>query len=72
VRKLGRGKGIAQKLVAALEVAARELGADKVYAGSQVPARRVYEKSGYHAIGDIYLDEGQPHIMMLKSFDVDN
>ena len=67
VRKSGRRKGIAQILVAELDVAAREMGAKAVYAGSQVPVRRLYEKSGYQAIGEEYLDEGQPHIMMVKT-----
>lgn len=66
VRKVGRGKRIAQKLVAELEVAARDMGAKEVYAGSQVPVRPFYEKCGYQAVGDVYLDEGQPHIMMVK------
>jgi predicted GNAT family N-acyltransferase len=67
VRKIGRGGGIAQILVAELDIAAKEMGAKEVYAGSQVPVRRLYEKSGYQAIGEEYLDEGQPHIMMVKS-----
>ena len=67
VRKIGRGKGIAQKLIAELEAAAKELGAKEMYAGSQVPVQGLYEKSGYHVFGEEYLDEGQPHIMMLKS-----
>jgi predicted GNAT family N-acyltransferase len=67
VRKIVRGKGVAQKLIAALEAEAKELGAKEVYSGSQVPVRPLYEKAGYQAIGNGYLDEGQPHIMMLKS-----
>jgi predicted GNAT family N-acyltransferase len=67
VRKIGRGMGIAQMLVAELDIAAREMEAKEVYAGSQVPVRRFYEKSGYQAIGEEYLDEGQPHIMMVKT-----
>jgi predicted GNAT family N-acyltransferase len=67
VRKSGRGMGIAQMLVAELDVAAGEMGAKEIYAGSQVPVRRFYEKSGYQAIGEEYLDEGQPHIMMVKT-----
>jgi predicted GNAT family N-acyltransferase len=66
VRKVARGKGIAQLLVAELEFAARERGAEVVYAGSQVPVRPFYEKCGYVSTGHEYLDEGQPHIMMVK------
>jgi predicted GNAT family N-acyltransferase len=72
VRKPGRGKRIAQLLVAELEVVAKELGAKKMYAGSQVPVRGFYEKCGYHAVGEEYLDEGQPHIMMVKDIDLDS
>jgi len=66
VRKAGRGRGIAQLLVAELEKAARDRGADVVYAGAQVPVRPFYEKRGYISTGQEYLDEGQPHIMMVK------
>jgi predicted GNAT family N-acyltransferase len=68
VRKNWRGKGIAQMLEAEVEAAAREFGATKIYAGSQVPVRRFYERCGYEAVGDEFLDEGQPHIMMVKTF----
>jgi predicted GNAT family N-acyltransferase len=67
VRKVARGKRIGQLLVAELEVAAKEMGAMVMYAGSQVPVRKFYEKCGYHSVGDVYLDEGQPHVMMIKA-----
>lgn len=68
VRKQGRGKGTAQKLIAALEEVAKEMGAKEVYSGAQVPVRVLYEKAGYHAVDEAgYLDEGQPHVMMLKT-----
>jgi len=68
VRKQGRGKGTAQKLIAALEGAAKEMGATEVYSGSQVPVRPLYEKAGYQVVDDEgYLDEGQPHVMMIKT-----
>jgi len=67
VRKNWRGKGIAQMLEVEVDAAARELGAVKIYAGSQVPVRRFYERCGYEAVGEEFLDEGQPHIMMVKT-----
>lgn len=68
VRKQGRGKGTAQKLIAALEERAKELGGTEVYSGAQVPVRLLYEKAGYHVVDEEgYLDEGQPHVMMMKS-----
>ena len=67
MRKIGRGKGVAQMLIGKLENAAKELGAGKIYAGAQVPVRGLYEKCGYRAIDEEgYLDEGQPHIVMAK------
>ncbi len=36
---------------------------------AQVQARGFYEKLGYHAIGDEYLDEHCPHIKMVKKVD---
>ena len=50
-----------------VDAAARELGAIMIYAGSQVPVRRFYERCGYEAVGEEFLDEGQPHIMMVKT-----
>ena len=67
MRKNWRGKGIAQMLELEVDAAARELGAVKIYAGSQVPVRRFYERCGYDAVGEEFLDEGQPHIMMVKT-----
>ena len=67
VRKIGRGKGTAAKLITALEIAAKELGAEEVYAGAQVPVRGLYEKCGYNVIGEEYLDQGQRHVLMVKS-----
>jgi predicted GNAT family N-acyltransferase len=66
VRKIGRGKGTAGKLIAGLEEAAKELGATEVYAGAQVPVVPLYKKSGYYICGEEYLDEGQPHVWMKK------
>jgi len=68
VRKVGRGKGIAAKLILGLEDVARETGAKEIYAGAQVPVRGLYEKCGYRVVNEeTYLDEGQPHIWMVKA-----
>lgn len=69
MRKLGRGKGIAAKLILGLEDVAKEAGAKKIYAGAQVPVQGLYEKCGYRVVEDEepYLDEGQPHIWMVKA-----
>lgn len=33
---------------------------------SQEPARSFYEAQGYHIVGDVYIEEGQPHIKCEK------
>jgi predicted GNAT family N-acyltransferase len=70
VRKAGRGRGVARLLVAELENAAGERGAERIFAGSQVPVRPFYERCGYISTGHEYLDEGQSHIMMVKELTV--
>ncbi|KAJ2719092.1 hypothetical protein GGI07_005421 [Coemansia sp. Benny D115] len=75
--KLGRivvspdhqGKGLGKKLLEYAEEYVREtLGAVKTLKlGSQFDKKAFYEKCGYEAKGDIYDDEGCPHIWMYKN-----
>ena len=50
-----------------IEDKARELGADKIVLSAQCRVRGFYEKCGYTAYGDIYLDEYCEHIRMEKN-----
>ncbi len=45
----------------------RENGAEKVCLAAQVRAKGFYEKIGYFAIGDEFLEEHCPHIRMCKN-----
>lgn len=40
---------------------------DTIYLSAQIQAKGFYEKLGYQAYGDEYMDEHCPHIMMKKS-----
>lgn len=48
----------------------RKTGAPVIRLAAQVRAKGFYEKSGYEAVGDPFLDEGCPHIWMEKRLDV--
>ena len=61
-RKLHLGK----KVVNYLEIKAKSQGAKKTALSAQVSARGFYEKIGYQASGEIYLDEKVEHIYMEK------
>ncbi len=62
-----RGKKYGALVVAILEKKARELCAKKTELSSQIGAVGFYEKLGYKAEGEIYLDENHPHIKMTKN-----
>ena len=50
-----RGRGLARRLLAAIEDAARELGYERVRldtGASQPHARALYESAGYHEVPD--------------------
>ena len=66
VRKKFRGSGLGAHVMAALETKLRDLGASRVELSAQLQAQGFYQKIGYHAQGDIYLDEHCPHICMWK------
>ena len=66
VRKNFRGLKIGEGVMNALEQAAAEQGAEYTELSSQCQARGFYEKCGYTAEGDIYMDQHCPHISMKK------
>lgn len=61
-RKFGLGKNI----IKALEVIAEEQGASKVKLHGQTHAEGFYKKLGYHTSSDVFIEDGIPHILMLK------
>ena len=64
-----RGKGNGVKLMDHAKELAKERGCKALVLDSGMPrtqAHRFYEKIGYVAYGDQYLDEGYPHIPFVK------
>ncbi len=66
VRKEYRGQGLGAAIVREMERKARSLNAAKLRLGAQTHARGFYERLGFSACGEVYLDEGHPHIPMEK------
>lgn len=61
-----RGTGIAGLLLEAADREARALGGRRIVLGAQLPAIGVYERAGYVAHGDVFLDAGIEHRWMEK------
>ena len=62
-----RGTGAGSKIMEALEHHAAEQGLQYVKLSAQAPAVPFYEKIGYHAITEEYLEQNIPHKMMKKA-----
>lgn len=67
VMKDYRKSGIGSEMLKFLENEAVKLGAKKIELHAQLRAKVFYEKNGYVAEGDIFLDEFEPHITMTKT-----
>ena len=61
-RRIGLGTTI---LNIGIEVAKEKYAAKKIMLEAQVYAKRLYEKAGFHQIGEEFLEDGIPHIPML-------
>ncbi len=61
-RKLGIGKII----IGALEKIAAEKGVTQVKLHGQTQAEGFYKKLGYHPSSDVFMEDGIPHILMVK------
>lgn len=61
-RKFGLGKII----IKALEEIAEEKGITQVKLHGQTQAEGFYKKLGYHTSSNIFMEDGIPHILMLK------
>lgn len=66
VLKPHRGQGHGQRLVQALILQAQALGLSRVELGSRVDATGFYERLGFTATGEPFLDVGIPHQMMVR------
>ncbi len=67
VRKQFRGMGLGAEVMDLLEEKAAGLGAESTAVSAQCAARGFYERLGYRASGQVYLDEHCEHIHMEKN-----
>ncbi len=67
VLKDTRGKGIGKAILLALEQNARHWDLDEVWAHAQLQATGFYERLGYRATGDVFMEAGIPHRLIRKS-----
>ncbi|MGL4624707.1 MAG: GNAT family N-acetyltransferase [Culicoidibacterales bacterium] len=65
VVKEARKRGLGLQVMQALIEKAQMLGIDKIVLHSQTHAQGFYEHLGFEAIGDVFLEDGQPHIAMV-------
>ncbi len=61
-----RGMQLGSAIVWKLTRMAEEYGAKTIQLSAQCRARGFYEKCGFTAVGEIYMDEQYPHILMRK------
>lgn len=61
-----QGLGIGAKLMDAAEARGRELGAERVTLNARCTALKFYDRQGYSAQGDEFLEQGIPHRIMVK------
>ena len=66
VAKTMRGTGVGVQVMHALEAAARTRGFTATVLSAQTYAQGFYAKLGYAAEGEVYSDEGVPHVDMMK------
>ena len=69
VLKEHRGKSLGRLLIEETEKLVKSLGGSTLKLGGQVRAAGFYEKLGFKQYGDIYLDEGYPHIPYRKEIE---
>jgi predicted GNAT family N-acyltransferase len=61
-----RGRGIGAALLAVAEAHARAAGATRIRLHAQLAARSLYERGGFEARGEEFMEEGIPHLTMEK------
>lgn len=64
VLREGRGRGVGSALMAAAVKAAGESGFREILLHAQVRVRGFYERAGFQAEGEDYIEEGIPHVSM--------
>jgi predicted GNAT family N-acyltransferase len=67
VSRTRRGLGLARALISEAEAQARALGAQRIVLAAQLSAQALYDRAGYDAYGDVFLDAGIEHVMMARA-----
>lgn len=67
VAKAERKQGIGALVLEALERMATMRGISELTVNSQLPAEAFYRNRGFSRVGDVFLDQGVPHVVMRKS-----
>ena len=66
VARSRRGLGLARALLTEAETQSRDRHAQRIVLAAQLSAEALYERAGYDAYGDVFLDAGIEHVMMEK------
>ncbi|WP_205696309.1 GNAT family N-acetyltransferase [Conexibacter sp. SYSU D00693] len=66
VRRDLRGRGLARALLDEADVRAARVGSGRIVLTAQLDAIGLYERAGYAAWGDVFLDAGIEHRWMAK------
>lgn len=66
VVKHARKRGLGLQVMQVLIEKAQTLGIDEIVLHSQTHAQGFYERLGFEAFGDVFLEDGQPHIAMVR------
>lgn len=67
VAKPQRKHGVGALVLEALERMATMRGISELTVNSQLPAEPFYRNRGFNRVGDVFLDQGVPHVVMRKS-----
>jgi predicted GNAT family N-acyltransferase len=67
VTRSRRGLGLARTLLTEADAQARGLGAERIVLAAQLGAQTLYDRAGYGAYGEVFLDAGIEHVMMAKA-----
>ncbi|MGB7539141.1 MAG: GNAT family N-acetyltransferase [Anaerolineales bacterium] len=67
VDEIYRGRGVGAGLIAFAEKTAHEMGIRKINMHARVVARGFYERLGYRAVSDVFIEVTIPHIGMEKT-----
>jgi predicted GNAT family N-acyltransferase len=62
-----RGRGIGAALLDEAERESHAVGVARIRLHAQIAARSLYERGGFEQVGEVFLEEGIPHLSMEKA-----